>query len=333
MKAFVTGSTGLLGSNLVRELVAAGFAVKALARSVDKAQRFLNGTEAEIVVGDMVDIPGFADEMAGCDVLFHTAAYFREYTGADDDAERMLQTINVDGTIALLAAAKARGVHNVIYTSSGGVIAMPANGQPADETSPVNASTPNRYFQSKIRAERAVYDWLQHNPDMRVILILPGAIIGPGDNGPTGLGGLMVDVLNGRLPAIPAGSLCLVDVRDVAAGMVRAAARGKSGDRFIIADQIYELATLIPLAASIGGVKPPAITLPYAVTWMYGAVSELVAKVTRKQPLATRVLVHTLNENIPLSSAKAQRELGVTFRPLEESIRDAVDWFRQNGHA
>ena len=329
MKAFVTGSTGLLGSSVVRQLLEAGYEVKAMVRSAEKAQRFLGDTNAEIVMGDMLDIPAFAPQMADCDVLFHVAAYFKEYTGADENGEEMLQRINVDGTIEILEAAKAQGIHNVIYVSSGGVL-KPSFDPPQDENSPYNVETPNRYFQSKIRAEQLIEKWLPDHPDMRVILILPGAIIGPGDSGPTGMGRLIIDLLEGNLPAIPAGGFSLVDVRDVAGGMIQAVQHGKSGDRFLISGDYHPLNEMLPAIAQAGGVKAPAFQLPYPVAWVYGAVSELVAKITGNPPLATRVLIKTLNMQSATSTIRAREVLGVQYRPISESIRDSVAWFREH---
>ena len=94
MKTFVTGATGLLGNNLVRALRAEGHSVRALVRSKEKAQRQLEGTGTELVVGDMENVPGFASALGGVDAVFHTAAYFREYYGAGDHWPK-LEAINV----------------------------------------------------------------------------------------------------------------------------------------------------------------------------------------------------------------------------------------------
>ena len=332
MKAFVTGSTGLLGSNLVRQLAAEKYEVVALARSAEKATKFLGDTNAQIAIGDMLNLDAFTPQLAGCDVLFHTAAYFKEYTGADADGEKMLQAINVDGTIALFNAAQKHGVKNIVYVSSGGVIAA-AKGKTANERSPYNEQTANRYFQSKIRAEKAIATWLTQNPDMRVVQILPGAILGPGDNGPTGLGRTVISVLEGSLPAIPPGGFTLVDVRDVVDAMVQAVDKGQSGDRFIIVGRHYALAELIPMIAEAGGVKAPTFKLPYPVAWVYGAASEAVAAVTGNPPLATRVMIKTLTDGGSLSSELAEQTLGVTFRPITQTIQDSVQWFREFEYA
>ncbi|MBC8171474.1 MAG: NAD-dependent epimerase/dehydratase family protein, partial [Anaerolineae bacterium] len=162
MKAFVTGSTGLLGSNLVNLLLAQGHEVKALVRSEAKARKFLTDPRIEIIQGDMEKVDGFAAELQGCDVLFHTAAYFREYYGPGDHWAT-LEKINVHGTIRLLELAEKAVVKKVIYVSSSGVIGRKPDGSPADETTAPDqlAERENLYFKSKVAAEQAVANFLK----------------------------------------------------------------------------------------------------------------------------------------------------------------------------
>ena len=114
--------------------------------------------------------------------------------------------------------------------------------------------------------------------------------------------------------------------------MIRVAADGKRGERYIAAGECVPPYDFAQLIGRLRGVKPPSIKMPYPAAWMYGAVSELVAKVTGKPPLATRVMMATLNEGTRISAEKSKRELGVSFRPIEDSIRDEIAWFRANGY-
>ncbi len=331
MKAFVTGSTGLLGSNLVRQLLEQGHSVVALARSPEKARKQLGASpQLAVVKGDLEDIAAFAPHMAGCDVLFHTAAYFRESFGRGDHWS-MLERLNVRGTIDMLNAAERLGLKKVIYVSSSGVIGAPVSGTVSDESAPVNAAAAtNLYFKSKVVAEEAVALW-QKTHSLPVVLILPTWIHGPGDAAPTAAGQIVRDFLGGKLPAVPPGGSPVVDARDAAAAMIAAVERGRSGERYIINNRLASLAELTQLLERVSGVAAPKVHLPYLAAIMVAWVSERIASLTGKESSVTVNGIRTLQYNFELSSAKAVRELGVSFRPFDETLRDSVAWQRAHG--
>src|SRR5712692_8359732 len=192
MRAFVTGATGLLGSNLVHALLSQGHQVRGLVRSKEKAVRVFPSGQVEFITGDMSDVAAFAPSLAGCDALIHTAAYFREYYQPGDH-KAILEKINVQGTINLLIAAEKAGVKKAIHISSSGVIGLKPDGSPGDEnTPPDDHSTSTLYFASKISAELAIGRFLKERA-LPVTLILPGWMWGPGDSAPTGSGQLVLD--------------------------------------------------------------------------------------------------------------------------------------------
>ena len=162
--AFVTGSTGLLGNNLVRALVQRGVHVKALARSRDKAARQFAGLPVEIVEGDMTDVGRFASQLGGCDALFHTAAYFRDSYKGGKHWDR-LYSVNVDGTARLLRTAYAAGIRKAVHTSSVAVLSGPS-GRLINETMERREADADDYYRSKILADRQVQGFLHEYPDM-----------------------------------------------------------------------------------------------------------------------------------------------------------------------
>ena len=166
MRVFVTGGTGLLGNNLVRALRADGHDVRALVRSRRKADAMLAGTGAEIVVGDMRDVPGFADALVGVDAVAHTAAYFREYYAPGDHASS-LEDINIKGTLALLAAADERGVRRFLQTSSSGTVGQAADGTSNEDTPASESQLANGYFRSKDEILDAMADHVTPAPRAR----------------------------------------------------------------------------------------------------------------------------------------------------------------------
>ena len=330
MKAFVTGSTGLLGSNLVKLLLAQGHEVKALARSPEKARKQLGSLpKLEVVQGDMENIPGFVSAMQGCDVLFHVAAYFRETFGRGDHWPK-LEQINVTGTITLLNEAEKHGLKKVIYVSSSGVIGLKPDGSPGDETTPPGQNTEaNLYFKSKVLAEQAVATWLKTHT-LPVVLILPTWMYGPQDAAPTTAGQIVLDFLNRQLPAIPPGGNAIVDARDVAQAMIFAVERGQSGERYIISNQFQTMGQITSKLEQASGVPAPKMHLPYPMALAVAWVTETLAQIQGKDALITINGIRTLKHGADVSSAKAMRELGHTPRPFEETLRDAVNWYRTN---
>jgi dihydroflavonol-4-reductase len=329
MKAFVTGSTGLLGSNLVKQLLEQEHEVIALARSPEKARKQL-GTSPRLTVvkGDIEDNSTFADAMRGCDVLFHTAAYFREYFGRGDHWA-MLKRINVDGTIDLLTRAEQLGVKKTIYVSSSGVIDSHADGTVDESTPPGPLQESNLYMKSKVLAEQHLLDWLKTH-HMPVVQILPTWIWGPGDAAPTSAGQLVVDFLNRKLPGVVEGRMNVVDARDVAQSMIAAVETGRSGERYIISNRSITLAEIMKMLEAASGVPSPRMFIPYRMALVVATLSEAMARLRGTETLITVQGIRTLQDRSVLSAAKARRELGMTVRPMEETIRDAVAWYRAN---
>lgn len=334
MRAFVTGGTGLLGSNLVRQLVGAGYGVRVLVRDLKKAERQFAGLTVEVVKGDMTDVDGFTTALAGCDVLFHAAAYFREYSQPGDHWQ-ILKQINVDGTIRLLENAEKQGVHRAIYVSSSGVIGPRDGGGMADESCPPGKlSHENLYFRSKVEAEKAVDRFLETHT-LPVIQILPGWMFGPGDAAPTDSGQIVLDFLNGKLPGVLElpGRVSIVDARDVAAAMIQSVERGVSGERYIASGQSYTFAQVIELLAKASDLPVPALRIPFPVGMAMAWMIENFARLTGGRALMTTNGLRTLSDDILLSSAQAERVLGFQARPFTETLRDEVAWFRSEKRA
>ncbi|MGH3683002.1 MAG: NAD-dependent epimerase/dehydratase family protein, partial [Natronosporangium sp.] len=214
-RSFVTGATGLLGSQLVGQLLAAGSEVAALVRDRQRAERLLPAHPALTVVhGDVTDLDSYRRHLAGIGTVFHTAAYFREYYQPGPDLERLDRT-NVQAVEQLLYASADAGVPVLVHTSSTNVLGP--GDRLIDEDSPAyrGRRERNAYRASKLRAEQVVARCVART-GQRVMLVLPAWIWGPGDAGPTAAGRLFLAVARGELPAVPRAGNHLVDARDVA---------------------------------------------------------------------------------------------------------------------
>ncbi len=329
-RAFVTGATGLLGNNLVRALLAEGHEVRALVRSDLKAERLLGRTGAELVYGDMGDVRGFAAALEGCDTVFHTAAYFREYYGPGNHWPALM-AINVTGTLALAEAARARGVRRFVDTSSAGIIGRKPDGSPGDEaTPPAPVARRNLYLKSKYSVAAGLRAMA---PRIEIVQVLPGWMFGPWDAAPTASGRFVLDFLAGRLPGIPPGGISAVDARDVAAGMILAAERGRPGQRYILGGAFKTLADLADALEQVTGVPAPRRRIPYPLALAFAAFAQTRARISGVETPVTVAGVRMMHARLEVSSEKAERELGWRHRPLVETLRDEVAWYRSRGFA
>ncbi|OYU33765.1 SDR family oxidoreductase [Novosphingobium sp. PASSN1] len=331
--AFVTGATGLLGNNLVRSLAAKGVAVRALVRSAEKARLQLGDVaEVEIVSGDMADTAGFADKLAGSDILFHTAAYFRDSYGGGDHASALHDT-NVTGTKNLLEAAYKAGIRKMVHISSIAVLDGP-RGAWIDETMVRARKNADPYYSSKIDTDEVVLAFLESKPDFHASLVLPGWMHGPGDRGPTSAGQVTLDFLHQKLPGITPGTFSVVDARDVAEAAISAATRGRRGERYLAAGRHMAMADLFAIYEHVSGVPAPKAKLPTWLLQIVASFSELGARVSKKPVLLSQATVKLMlreAERTRFDHNKSRRELGLEFRPIEDTLRDEIAWFKANG--
>src|SRR5450432_732157 len=282
MKAFVTGATGFLGSHVARALADEGADLRLLVRATSNLKN-LEGLKAETALGDLRDAASLERAMSGCDTVFHVAADYRLWVR--DPAE--MYKSNVDGTRALLAAARKSGVRRVVYTSSVATMGFTKNGYPADEDSPVAlADMIGHYKRSKFMAEQIALE--AGRSGMHVVTVNPTTPIGEQDVKPTPTGKIVVDFLKRKFPAYVETGLNLVDVRECARGHVAALEKGKTGERYILGGENLTLKQILDKLGAIAGLPSPKVKLPYAVAYATGAIDTLVTgKMLRREPRVT----------------------------------------------
>jgi dihydroflavonol-4-reductase len=322
--AFVTGASGFVGANLVRALLDGGWRVRALVRAEAPA---LDGLPFERIAGDLFT-PALAGAMRGCDAVFHVAATYSLWHR--DRAE--MQRANVEGTRAVLAAARAAGVPRTVHTSSVAAIGVRSGAEPADETyqSPRDALI-GAYKRSKFDAEAEAMRAAREGQD--VVVVNPTTPVGPWDTKPTPTGEIIVRFLTGRMPAYVDTGLNLVDVRDVAAGHIAAYERGVAGERYILGAENLTLREMLERLARIAGRPAPRVRLPRVVPLAYAALGEFVLARVGIPPDVSLESVRMAKQRMYYTSAKAVRELGLTFGPVTPALADAVSWFRSHGYS
>jgi dihydroflavonol-4-reductase len=335
LKAFVTGATGFLGSHVARILAEQGADLRLLVRSTSNLKN-LEGlgsgtTRAETVTGDLRDPASLEKAMAGCEVVFHVAADYRLWVR--DPAE--MYRSNVEGTRAILEAARKNAVRCVVYTSSVATMGFTGNGHPADEDSPVSlADMIGHYKRSKFMAEQVALQAGRGDGAMRVVTVNPTTPVGEQDIKPTPTGRIVVDFLKGKFPAYVETGLNLVDVRECARGHLAAFEKGKSGERYILGGEDLTLKQILDKLGAIAGLPSPKVKLPYFVAYVAGAVDQTVSGLLLgREPRATVEAVRMGKKKMWASSVKAERELGWKTVSADGALRRAVEWFRANGYA
>ena len=327
MKAFVTGATGFVGSELARALLAHGASVRCLSRATSRRDN-LDGIDVEIAVGDLTDRASLDRAIAGCDTLFHCAADYRLYAR---DA-RELYASNVDGTDNMLAAAAEAGVSRVVYTSTVGALGLCADGSPANEDTPVALENMlGHYKRSKFLAERKADEWVKRG--LPVVIVNPSTPVGERDIKPTDTGKMIVDFLNRRVPAYVETGLNLIDVRDAAIGHILAAEKGRVGERYILGNQNLKLRRIFEILAEITGLAAPTKRLPHWIPITFAAFDTGLARlIPGRQPRVSLEAARLARYMMFFDPQKAVRELGLPQTPVEQPLRRAVEWFTANGY-
>lgn len=324
--AFVTGGTGFVGHHLVQLLLRNGWEVTALRRGESQSPfQTMNGVRW--CVGDIRDLDFVRRAMAGSTVLFHVAADYRLWVRNPVH----MYAVNVAGTGVVLEAARGNGIQRVVYTSTVGALGIRENGLPADEETPTSlGDMVGHYKRSKYLAERKAESYLSRGMD--IVFVHPSTPVGPGDYKPTPTGKIIVDFLCQRLPAYVDTGLNLIHVKDVAAGHLLALEKGRVGEKYILGNQNLTLSDILLTLEKVSGIRASRIRLPLAPVLAAARTSELISRLTGREPLIPLEGVRMAKKHMYFNASKAVRELGLPQTPVWLALRDAVDWFRGNGY-
>ncbi len=320
-KALVTGASGLVGQHVVRQLVDHGWWVRVLCRS-DSATGELPLDQIERVAGDITD----ADAVArGCDqpfdAVFHVAASTSMWRRNNTHQTR----VNVDGTHNLLMAAREAGVARFVHTSTVSVYGFPED--IIDENTPWDSSSNwINYFRSKREAETLVREAGKSGLD--AVILNPANLLGPLDQ--RNWIQLIRRVAHQDLPGIPPGTGSFADVREVARAHRRAVDHGGSGENYLLGGVNARIADVIRSAAQILEVPVKARPVPPLLLRLLGQV-HAIAGLRGVEPKLTPEKAALASQDCRVDSSKAQRALDYRITPLDQLLRDTIDWARSAG--
>jgi dihydroflavonol-4-reductase len=325
MKVLVTGGTGFLGANLVAALVARGDRVRVLRRASSSLVA-IEGLPIEHAIGDITEPDAVERAVEGCDLVFHAAAiasYWRSKPGR-------IYHVNVEGTRIVMAACMRAGVPRVVHTSSVAAVGIPPRGTVGDETTPFDAlSATFAYADSKHRAEAVVRDAVARG--LNVVIVNPASVFGAGDHY-LNTGRIVIEYGRSRIPLVPPGGMCVVDVDAVVQGHLLAAERGQVGERYILGGENLSHRQVVATVAAVAGVRAPRLVAPRGLLGPAAVVVDAFNRVSPWTPLISGEQLKLSGVNFYFDSSKARRELGYLIMPFRGAVEKAYRWYREHGY-
>lgn len=320
----VIGATGHLGNVLTRELIKQGFRVRAIIPEWEDTLP-IKYEEIDIVRADITNFNDIKKATIALEFVFHCAGII-----SISGNYKTMYEVNVEGTKNVIEACIKNKVKKLIYTSSVHALVEPPKGDMVDETCEVNPDKVyGGYAKTKALATIAVLKATKRGLD--TVVLCPSGIIGPFDYKISEMGQLILDFTNKRLKAYIDGAYNFTDVRDVAIGHIQAMKRGKCGEMYVLGGEIISVYEILEVLESITGVKKPKIKMPYWLAYATSPFTPIYYSLVKTKPLFTTYSILVLHSNANISSKKAIKELGYSFRPIKESIRDSYLWFREQG--
>lgn len=325
MKIFVTGGTGFIGTHLIRLLRDTPHDVVCLARKTSEVTR-LRDANASIVVGDVTDRQSLADGMRGCAWVINLANFYEFWT----TDERLYHAVNIDGTRNVMDAALAEKVSKVVHVST--VAAYGNAAWPITEDSPIGDRRATRYCQSKYDGEQLARR-LHEEKGLPLVVVSPSAVIGPDD--PKASGRYIGNLSRGRLPVqiFTKQSFSFVYVGDVARIILKALERHDNvGEKYLASAYNHTWGEINRMITDVSGRRLPVLTLPDWMTLASAYLFTGLAGITRQPPMWDMSVAQMaiMRQGFNVDGSKAARELGITYTPIRDALKEAVGSFARH---
>ena len=317
----VTGATGHIGNVLVKELVKQGESVRVLLLPGEDLEP-LKGLDIEIYYGNVLDVPSLEKSLAGVSNVFHLAGIISISPGK----ENLIHQVNVEGTKNIMNVALRCGVKRFVYTSSIHAFKRIPHGIAIDENTPIDpASSIAAYDRSKAEATLAVLEMVKSG--LPAVIVCPTGVIGPCDYKKSEMGSVLCGWMSKRVNFMIDGSYDFVDVRDVVAGLIMARDRGEVGQLYILSGHLVSVVKLWTMVKESVSPHAVLIKIPVKIARSAAVLAEQFYKLTHSIPKFTRYSIETLQSNAVINNSKALEVLGYRVRPIQETLRDTIDWW------
>lgn len=321
---FVTGASGFIGERLCEKLASEGKQVRALVRNPRKAEGLKQGN-IRLLEGDLTDPERLKTAMESCQAVFHLAAL----AGVWHPDPHAFYNVNIQGTLNVLHAAHAAGVRRVVITSTAGVMGAAADGREVDENTHPAPDLTTEYERSKLEAERQAKKF-GAKTGLEVVVVNPSRVYGPGQWSVSNSVTRMIRLYAaGKWRFIPGDGQSIgnyVYIDDVVKGHLLALEKGRGGERYILGGENYSFNEFFELLAQITGRRHAMIRLPVPAMMAFAKLQQFLADHLKRQPLITPPFVQKYVRHWPLSSRKAITQLGYQITPLDDGIRQTLNW-------
>lgn len=326
MKILVTGADGLLGSNLVRELLTRGDEVCALVEP-GRQQKTLEGLNIEKAFGNLLHAEEVIKAMAGCDAVIHCAASTRVWPTRSD----LVNRINIEGTKNIVHAVYQNKIKRLIYIGTANSFGFGSKDIPGIENNPYKSEKYGLdYMDSKYKTQQFILNEVKEK-NLPAIIVNPTFMFGPYDSTPSS-GAMIVALYKGKVPGYTTGGRNYVCAKDAAVAIANALTKGRIGECYILGNQNLSYKEAFGKIANTIGVTPPTIPIPSVFAKLYGGIGSVVGKITGKAPAISYPLSRIACDEHYYSPAKAIKELELPQTPIEVGIKECFEWLKANGY-
>lgn len=326
MKVLVTGADGLLGSNLVRELLKRSYSVRAFVQP-GRQQKTLEGLTIEKHFGSLISYPDIEKASENCQAIIHCAAS----TSVWPVRSQITNMVNIEGTKNIIESVKKNKLERLIYIGTANSFGFGSKEQPGVEGNSYKSATYGLdYMDSKFKAQQLILKEVKEN-SLPALIVNPTFMFGPYDSAPSS-GAMIVALYKGKVPGYTSGGRNYVCAKDAAVAIANALTMGRIGECYILGNQNLSYKEAFEKIASIIGAKPPSLPIPSAFAKLYGGVGSLIGTISGKAPAISYPLSRIACDEHYYSAKKAVHELELPQTPIEVGIKECFEWLQKNNY-